>query len=95
MLVTASAVHHSFFLLMESMPTRSIHKLEVAAEEITKEMEAMHQCMLKMTSEIVDLRRRVDDVEGVLMEQFEDRSEVGSFVSIAPRYVTPVASLHK
>ena len=72
------------------MPTRSIHKLELAAEEITKEMEAMHQCtysMLKMTSEIVDLRRRVDDVEGVLMEQFEDRSEVGSLVSIAPRYV--------
>ena len=89
MLVTASAVHHSFFLFcMESMPTRSIHKLELAAEEITKEMEAMHQCMLKMTSEIVDLRRRVDDVEGVLMEQFEDRSEVGSLVSsIAPRYV--------
>ena len=64
-----------------------MHKLELAVEEITKEMEAMHQCMLEMTSEIVDLRRRVDDVEGVLMEQFDDRSEVGSIVSVAPRYV--------
>ena len=79
---------------METMPTRSTDTLErslqaqkLAAEEITKEVEAMHQCMLKMTSEIVDLRRRVDDVEGVLMEQFDDRSDVGSLVSVAPRYV--------
>ena len=76
------------------MPTRSTDTLErslqaqkLAAEEISKEVEAMHLCMLKMTSEIVDLRRRVDDVEGVLMEQFDDRSDVDSLVSVAPRYV--------
>ena len=37
---------------------------------------------------IADTKIRITDVEGVLMEQFDDRSEVGSLVSsIAPRYV--------
>ena len=31
--------------------------------------------------EIADTKRRITDVEGVLMEQFDDRSEVGSIVS--------------
>lgn len=44
--------------------------------------------MVRMAEEIADSKRRITDVEGVLMEQFDDRSEVGSLVSsIAPRYV--------
>ena len=63
--------------------------------------------MGRMAEEIADTKRRITDVEGVLMEQFDDRSEVGSLVSsIAPRYdesgkkirmepSAPVASLQK
>ena len=41
--------------------------------------------MVRMAEEIADSKRRITDVEGVLMEQFDDRSEVGSLVSsIAP-----------
>ena len=43
--------------------------------------------MLKITEEVVDLRRRVADMENVLMEQFDNRSDVSSLVNVAPRYV--------
>ena len=44
--------------------------------------------MVRMADEIADEKRRITDVEGVLMEQFDDRSEVGSLVSsIAPRHI--------
>ena len=33
------------------------------------------------------MRRRVEDMENVLLEQFDNRSEVSSIVSVAPRYV--------
>ena len=88
MLVTASSVTQYDFPHIRKMPTRSVAKLEVEleaqqknTEDLAKEVDAMHQCMLRMTRETVDLRRRVDDLESVLMEQFESMSEIGSVVS--------------
>ena len=49
----------------------------------------------RMAEEIADTKIRITDVEGVLMEQFDDRSEVGSLVSGAFALRLRVASLHK
>ena len=40
----------------------------------------LEECMVRMAEEIADTKIRMTDVEGVLMEQFDDRSEVGSLV---------------
>ena len=48
----------------------------------------LEECMVRMAEEIADSKRRITDVEGVLMEQFDDRSEVGSLVSSIDRSET-------
>ena len=57
-------------------------------ESLEKRMAAMvEECMVLLAEEIADLKRRVFDMEGVLLEQFDDRSDVGSTVSTVARYV--------
>ena len=34
----------------------------------------LEECMVRMAEEIADTKRRITDVEGVLMEQFDDRA---------------------
>ena len=79
------------------MPTRNMAVLVDMAvlaermESLEKRMAAMvegEECMVLMAEEIADLKRRVFDMEGVLLEQFDDRSDVGSTVSTVARYVS-------
>ena len=60
------------------MPTRNMAVLAERMESLEKRMAAMvEECMVLMAEEISDLKRRVFDMEGVLLEQFDDRSDVG------------------
>ena len=85
------------FSLDREMPTRNMAVLVDMAvlaermESLEKRMAAMvegEECMVLMAEEIADLKRRVFDMEGVLLEQFDDRSDVGSTVSTVARYVS-------
>ena len=69
------------------MPTRSQGALIKQINEEVEKRKALEECMLRITEEVVDMRRRVEDMENVLLEQFDNRSEVSSIVSVAPRYV--------
>ena len=69
------------------MPTRSQGAIIKQIHEEGEKRKALEECMLKITEEVVDLRRRVADMENVLMEQFDNRSDVSSLVNVAPRYV--------
>ena len=91
----ASEPSQSIFSLDREMPTRNMAVLVDMAvlaermESLEKRMAAMvEECMVLLAEEIADLKRRVFDMEGVLLEQFDDRSDVGSTVSTVARYVS-------
>ena len=70
------------------MPTRGQTTLLTRMNDLEWKLSQLEECMVRMAEEIADTKIRITDVEGVLMEQFDDRSEVGSLVSsIAPKYV--------
>ena len=69
------------------MPTRSQGAIIKQINEEVEKRKALEEWLLRITEEVVDMRRRVEDMEHVLLEQFDNRSEVSSIVSDAPRYV--------
>jgi len=83
------------------MPARSqttlLTRMIDGMNDLEWKLSQLEECMLgqRMAEEIADTKIRITDVEGVLMEQFDDRSEVGSLVNGAFALRLRVASLHK
>ena len=67
------------------MPTRSQGAIIKQVNEEVEKRKALEECMLRITEEVVDMRRRVEDMENVWLEQLDNRSEVSSIVSVPPR----------
>ena len=67
------------------MTTRSQSAILERLDTHQRAEKELEECCLKLAEIVSDLRRRVNDLETVLMEQFETHSSVSS----VPHYVPP------
>ena len=78
---------------MEARLESAIESMEQRIKHLDDEVDAIHDCMLRLTRETVNLRRQVADMERVLLEQFETKSEISSVVGAPPRVMLKVRKI--